>query len=65
MATKLLKPVVREEPRNGYIVILAPEGLYLREKGRRTMYGPLAYARLYLQAVRAEIDLKKQRRNSR
>ena len=59
MATKLTTPVVREDTRDHYIITVAPEGLYLREKGRRTTYGPLTYGRLYLQAVRAEIERRK------
>jgi len=29
------------------VVILAPEGIYTREKGRRTVYGPRSYLALH------------------
>lgn len=48
MATKLSRAsekVVREV--GGYIVTLTPEGIYLREKGRRLTLGPKSYGALW------------------
>ena len=52
------------------VVTLAPEGLYLREKWRRTQYGPLPYGSLYTQAacIQAGVDpatVKPRRRRRR
>ena len=49
MATKLEKPLEREV--GGLIVTLAPEGIYIREKGRRLKVGPLGYGVLYQRGV--------------
>lgn len=38
--TDLSRKVVRRVRREGLVVTLAPEGLYIREAGRRTVYGP-------------------------
>ena len=47
MTTRIRKPVVRLDDRNAIVVILAPEGVYTREKGRRTIYGPRSYLALH------------------
>jgi hypothetical protein len=52
--TKLTGVVRREvtgEDGRAYIITLTAEGLMLREKGRRTVYGPLAYPFLHYTAV--------------
>lgn len=59
MATELTKPVRRTEPRSQLTITMAPDGLYLREKGSRMCFGPLSYGRLYLQAVREHLEIKK------
>lgn len=49
------------------IVTMREEGLYLRQKGRRTQYGPLSWAGLYVQAAEktARATVKKPRRAAR
>jgi len=47
MTTRIRKPVERLDERNAIVVILAPEGIYTREKGRRTVYGPRSYLALH------------------
>jgi hypothetical protein len=62
MTTRLAKPVKRvvvSARRDQYTVILAPEGIYLREPRRRTAEGPLDYGRLYLMAVKARVDVER------
>lgn len=66
--TRLAKEVRREIESSGQalIVSLTPEGLMLREKGRRKSFGPLPYGWLYLQAAKLEADsLRAQRRHRR
>lgn len=53
--TKLSKDLDREI--DGYIVRISPQGLLIREKGRRKWFGPLPYGHLFIQAVRAEVHL--------
>lgn len=48
--THLSKRVARETNAGSYgaiIVTLAPEGIYTREKGRRTSYGPIAFSSIH------------------
>ena len=55
MTTRLHKPVARVVPtrRDGDLVItLTVEGIMVREKGRRTSYGPVSYGKLLLDAAR-------------
>jgi hypothetical protein len=67
--TELTKPVtrrVRFKP-SGYsarelIVRIAPEGLYLREAGRRTWYGPMSWNSLHVRA--AELSVEPTRRQA-
>lgn len=49
MATKLEKEVTREC--DGLILRITKDGLYLREKGRRTEVGPRTYQSLYQDLV--------------
>lgn len=76
MAIQLNKPVKRvvraPTSRNAwaeYVATFAPEGVYMREKGKRTMYGPVGYGAIFLKgAQRAALDLlaeKKARKASR
>ena len=54
--TKLTKPVRRQIEQADVVVTLAPEGIYVRQRGKRTTYGPLAYGRLYTQLGRERAD---------
>lgn len=65
-----LKKRVRREAQGGsfgpIIVTLAPEGIYTREKGKRTTYGPISFAHIHLEGARAAaIEKKKQRTKAR
>ncbi len=37
------------------VVIIKPEGAYMREKGKRKLFGPLSWDFLYRRAVDAEV----------
>ncbi len=52
-ATLCTKPVSRLVRGRSYalVVTVTPEGLYLREKGRRLKVGPLDLGRIYQRAV--------------
>lgn len=64
--TRLTKPVTRLDERDNLIITLAPEGVYVREKGRRTKYGPLAYGALKLRCAQVNADaLRKERKQRR
>lgn len=57
--TPLVRPVRREvmtARRERLVAIATAEGLYLREPRRRTLYGPLDWGRLYLQAAKQHAD---------
>lgn len=65
MTTRLTKPVKRvvtSARRDQYTVILAPEGIYLREPRRKRVEGPLDYGRLHLLAVSARVDTERRER---
>lgn len=73
MATRLTKRISRvvETRHEGPLVVtLTAEGVYLRRKGTRTTYGPLAYGKLFLDGARlyaietkrAKAEAKKLRR---
>ena len=62
MATRLSKPVVRVVPtrRDGDLVItLTAEGIMVREKGRRTTYGPISYGKVLLDGARMHVAEQK------
>jgi len=82
MPVKLSRPVarivsaratVRGLDGEALVVTMTSEGVYVRERGRRTQYGPVPYGRLYLEAARitaARRDAEKRaarksRRNAR
>jgi hypothetical protein len=53
--TRLDKKVRREANGGSYgpiIITLAPEGIYTREKGRRTTYGPISLSSIHTQGAR-------------
>jgi hypothetical protein len=56
MITTLTRSVRRRDPRTGIVVRLAPEGLFVREPGRRTEYGPISFGSLLLQGARAKVE---------
>ena len=51
MPTKLSKTLSRVTE-SGLVVSLTPEGLTMRQKGKRTTYGPLSYEWLHLQGAK-------------
>jgi hypothetical protein len=63
--TTLQRKVRREAQGGSYgpiIVTLAPEGIYTREKGRRTTYGPIAFSHIHtLGAMMRVAQIKKER----
>jgi hypothetical protein len=67
--TSLEKKVRRETNAGSYgriIVTLAPEGIYTREKGRRTTYGPIAFSSIHtLGAHMRAVQVKKDRTAAR
>lgn len=65
MATKLTKPVTRWDERDDLVITLAPEGVYVREKGRRTRYGPLSYGALKLRCAQVNADAIRKERKAR
>ena len=65
MATALTKAVSRLIERDNLVVTLAPEGVYVREKGKRTLYGPLAYGRLLLKAAEVNAEAIRSERRTR
>lgn len=60
MTTRLTRPVVRlvetsatvRSASGALVVTLTPAGLLIREKGRRTSYGPIPYGHLLLEGAR-------------
>ncbi len=67
--TKLTKTVRREvqlaltEPG---VIELTHEGIYIREKGRRTKYGPITYSHVFMLGARMKAEeAMKERRERR
>lgn len=52
--TECSKPVVRRC--GGYVVTMAPEGIYIRRNRKRTQYGPLSYEALELKLGQLHAD---------
>ena len=67
MPTPQTRPITRPCPtRSGTVVVrLSPEGLYVREAGRRTWYGPIPYGALLLQGARAFVAERKREQQLR
>ena len=67
--TSLTKKVRREAQGGSYgpiIVTLAPEGIYTREKGRRTQYGPITFSRIHtLGADMRALEIKREKAKAR
>jgi hypothetical protein len=60
MATKVThSTVTREVPSltsdKEYIATMTPAGILIREKGRRTSYGPLSWDLIFLKAAQASV----------
>lgn len=47
----VVRRVVTDEAGKEYILTLTAEGIVMREKGRRTQFGPLSYSWLHFTAV--------------
>ena len=60
-----VRRVVPTEKSGELVVWLTPEGLRLREKGRRTWFGPISFGQLYLELVRREIEARKRARRAK
>jgi hypothetical protein len=67
--TSLTKKVRREAQGGSFgpiIVTLAPEGIYTREKGKRTTYGPISFAHIHMEGARIRaIEIKHERVKAR
>ena len=67
--TSLTKKVRREAQGSSYgpiIVTLAPEGIYTREKGRRTQYGPITFSHIHTMGAQLRAnEIKKERAKAR
>ncbi len=59
MPTPLTKPVVRALLRDKLIVTVAPDGIYIREAGKRITYGPLSYGRLLVRMAEDHVQTAK------
>lgn len=60
--TKLSGIVRREvvgEDGKLYVITLTAEGITMREKGRRTTFGPLSYAWLHFRAVSGQVEAER------
>lgn len=55
MATQLTKAVIRKTD-DGFMVRIAPEGIYIRRQRRRKWFGPLTYSHLELTLGKLEAD---------
>ena len=65
MTTRLTKPVRREVDtrRDGPLIItLTPEGVVIREKGRRLSYPPSADGKLLMDGARLHVQEQKQKK---
>lgn len=60
---KPVRRIVRDKQRNPLVLTLAPEGVYIREKGRRVEYPPMAYGVILAQC--ASLFATEQRRSRR
>lgn len=54
--TTLTKAVRRTLPDGEVVVEITPQGLRMREKGRRSWMGPFPWGRLFVQLARLEAD---------
>lgn len=68
MATKLsgvLKREVAGMDGKTYIITLTAEGVMMREKNRRTQYGPLDYSFLHFKAAAQTVEAERVRSSRR
>ncbi|HEX5437163.1 MAG TPA: hypothetical protein VFW98_08385 [Gemmatimonadaceae bacterium] len=65
--TAMSKPVSREVIIDGrvYVATFAHAGVTLREKGKRTTYGPVSWGRILLDGARMMADEAIQERHAR
>lgn len=47
MATPLTKPLQRVLEREGLVVKFTPEGVYTRQAGKRTWFGPTSWGKIH------------------
>lgn len=60
MTTELRQPLTRKV--GGLVITLTPEGVYTREVGSRTTFGPLPLAWIHQRAALAAAESRKPRR---
>jgi hypothetical protein len=56
MATRLDKELFRELPREGRMLKLTPEGVYMREKRKRMWYGPVSWNKVFMDCVNIQVN---------
>jgi hypothetical protein len=56
--TTLTKAVRRTLLDRDVVVEMTPQGIRMREKRRRSWYGPISWGRLFVQLARLEADAK-------
>lgn len=49
------KKITRIDARTNIVITLTTEGIYTREKGRRTTYGPYTYGSLHLRCAEVNV----------
>jgi hypothetical protein len=68
MTTRLRSNVAREvrsPDGREMIVILAPSGVLIREKGKRTTYGPISYGAVFSLGAKQEAEAQRRERKPR
>lgn len=63
MATSLSKPLQRQLEREQLVIKITPEGIYTRQAGKRTWFGPLAWGKIHYscQLVQANALMEERR----
>lgn len=56
MTTTLTKELRRALPREGLVVKFTPEGIYTREAGKRTWWGPTPWGKVHWSCQKVQID---------
>ena len=54
-----IRDMIRQVPANRLVVRITPEGIEIREKGRRTWFGPISWPQLHLEIVRRTVDARR------
>jgi hypothetical protein len=60
----VLRREVTGEDGKSYMITLTAEGITMREKGRRTTFGPLSYSWLHFRAVSGTVEAKRRVKRS-